>query len=82
MQHPRRGNRHSIFLSSSFLALVYCIKKLDTRVFRKRVDKTILVEAMVLRLDHIGFLDTSNNNPSWKSLLLFFIFTVPWCSAS
>uniref|UniRef100_A0A6N2L4H9 Uncharacterized protein n=1 Tax=Salix viminalis TaxID=40686 RepID=A0A6N2L4H9_SALVM len=47
-----------------------------------RADKTILVEAMVLRLDHIGFLDRSNNNYSWKSLLLFFIFTVPWCSGS
>ncbi|KAJ6424437.1 hypothetical protein OIU84_025260 [Salix udensis] len=31
-------------------------------------DKTILVEAMVLRLDYIGFLDTSNNNPSWKKI--------------
>ncbi|KAJ6896209.1 hypothetical protein NC651_022436 [Populus alba x Populus x berolinensis] len=48
----------------------------------KPVDKTILVEAMVLRLDHIGFLDRSNNNYSWKSLFLVFIFTVPWCSGS
>ncbi|KAG6762593.1 hypothetical protein POTOM_033105 [Populus tomentosa] len=82
-----REKSPQLSFTTSFLALVYCIKKLGIEDLHKvsasdpsviAVDKTILVEAMVLRLDRIGFLDRSNNNYSWKSLFLVFIFTVPW----